>query len=956
MGVIDKIQENTRNKYLDKKVAQITALASKYEAMTDDQLKEESKKLFERRQDKDKYKDKSEREIEADLMPEAFALIREVSKRTIGIEQYEVQIKGAISIAEGRLAEMATGEGKTFVVPLVAYLHALSGKNVHVVTSNEYLAKRDKELMSKLFGFLGMKVGLSIAHMKVKDKQAAYACDITYTTASEVGFDYLRDNLCAPSERRLRGLNSLIIDEADHALLDDAITPLIISDKPNVSEEEKDAIKKAAEFVKSLEPCDYILEGAEPKIHEEIDIYNKESIAKHNKELDSSMLGNVYFSDFGFKKFEEYFGVENNIMNDDQLQMLAYCRNALKARFLQLRDRDYSVINGEVILTSQTTGRNMEGRQFGKGLQQAIEAKEGVKISGFTPTVARIDYQHFFRMYENIGGTSGTCKSDEAELQNVYNLSVDKIKTHEPVQRKDERMYFYETITEKEEAMFKKIEEYHESGRPILIGTPSVERSERLAEALKERGYEFELLNAKNEEKESKIIAQAGRKGKITISTNMAGRGTDIKLGGDPTQLAIEEMAKLGYSSELISFANSYLDTSTDEEKEARETFRKLKEKHKKITDAEKEDVEALGGLAVIGTCLNPSKRVDDQLRGRAGRQGEKGSSEFFVSWDDIVGINAKADEKTKDDIVGIDANAAQDRGIAPLTGTFILAPDNYIGKWIRGLKEGADDRIVLPDGQIKLPALLDEIEDIQHVTESKHRQLRERSCKLNDLESNQRDKFYELRLDLLNRLDDHGPKEVPERLLPIIQTWIEKQLDTTVKDFESQRKNDFPEAATQLRQFVEKYDADIDLSDSDLADEKLDQLKTRICESIMDAIKSRIKSLDSLPSKNKERLFEKIKKMIIDLCNAAWTGHLEAIDRASVQLNLSSQVNSQALYNFGRDARRSFNLTMDSLQDLCVETIVNKIYEQKTAVKSQTKEKAATPRHSTASTDAPSV
>ena len=691
MDILDKAIASSRSKKLNEKVEKVLALDKKYSNMSDDELKQKSNELFERAK---------KGESESKLMTEAFALVREATWRVLGMKQYPVQIKGGISIAEGNLAEMATGEGKTIVVPLVAYLHALSGENVHVVTSNDYLAKRDSEQMSKLFGFVGMSVGVSAPQMDIEQKKQAYACNITYTTATELGFDYLRDNHATSDDAKvLRGLNKIIIDEADNALLDEASTPLILSNQEKADPYEVALLQQITKIMENV-----LVEDIDYEVDRERNI--------------------VSLSEEGITKLEKAFKVEN-LFSENCYDLLNYCNCILQAHTLFEKDVNYVVKDGKVQIVGDTTGRILDGRTYSHGIQQAIEAKERVAISPYTKTVSNINFQNFFKLYDKVGGMSGTCKTDEEELEKIYGLRVDKIETNKPLRRVDDHFRFYHTLEAKNEQLKKRIAELHNSGRPILLGTSSVENSVELAKLLDEMGLEYNLLNAKNDEEESKIIAQAGKRGAITIATNMAGRGTDIKLGGNPTYMAQEKMEELGFSPELISFADSYLAPKTDKEKEARDTFNKLKSDFKKQTDKEKIEVMKLGGLAVIGTTLNTSCRVDNQLRGRAGRQGEPGSSEIYVAWDDVRDTFLIGDE----------------------------TEDNYLNLLAK--------RKVDPRKEITDKNVVAFIEKIQRVSEGQFKKARETNYNLNSPENLQRIALYDEKEDIIKIFDNFNPDKV---------------------------------------------------------------------------------------------------------------------------------------------------------------------------------------------------
>ena len=559
-----------------------------------------------------------------DILPEAFAVVREASKRVLGMRHFDVQLIGGIILHQGRIAEMKTGEGKTLVATLPVYLNALTGKGVHVVTVNDYLAKRDSEWMGKLYKFMGLSVGLVIAGMDPKAKQKAYACDITYGTNNEFGFDYLRDNMVIYKEQLVqRDLAYAIVDEIDSILIDEARTPLIISGRANQS---SDLYKKANDFVKRLTP----------KVIVEEDVKD-EAQAEDNENYDYIVdlkAKSASLTQKGIKKAEETFHLEN--FNDIENSTLVHHVNqALRAHGVMKKDIDYIVKDGEVLIVDEFTGRIMYGRRYNNGLHQAIEAKEGVKIADESKTLATITFQNYFRMYDKLSGMTGTAMTEEAEFEEIYNLDVISIPTNKPMIRKDLNDAIYKNEKAKFNAIVQSVKESHEKGQPVLIGTVSIEKSEKLSNILKKEGIKHEVLNAKYHEKEAEIIAQAGKFGAVTIATNMAGRGTDIMLGGNSEYLAKQEMRKNKIPENLIEESNTYYETDDQEILRAREKFNELEKKYDEEIKEEKEKVLAVGGLKIIGTERHESRRIDNQLRGRSGRQGDPGESKFYIGLDD---------------------------------------------------------------------------------------------------------------------------------------------------------------------------------------------------------------------------------------------------------------------------------------------------------------------------------
>ena len=540
------------------------------------------------------------------------------------MRHFDVQLIGGIILHQGRIAEMKTGEGKTLVATLPVYLNALEGKGVHVITVNDYLAKRDSEWMGKLYKFLGLSVGLVIAGMEPKEKQEAYNSDVTYGTNNEFGFDYLRDNMVIYKDQLVqRGLHFAIVDEIDSILIDEARTPLIISGRAN---ESSDLYKKADNFVRRLTP----------KVIVEEDIKDTEQ-AEDNEKYDYIVdlkAKSATLTQKGIKKAEETFGLEN--FNDlENSTLVHHVNQALRAHGVMKKDIDYIVKDGEVLIVDEFTGRIMYGRRYNNGLHQAIEAKENVKIADESKTLATITFQNFFRMYDKLSGMTGTAMTEAAEFEEIYNLDVVEIPTNKPMIRKDENDVIYKNETAKYRAVVESIKESHKKGQPVLVGTVSIEKSEKISKLLKQEGIKHEVLNAKYHEKEAEIIAQAGKFGAVTIATNMAGRGTDIMLGGNSEFLAKEEMRRQKISPELIEEANTYYETDNQDILNARKKFKELTKKFDEEIKDEKEKVIEAGGLKIIGTERHESRRIDNQLRGRSGRQGDIGESRFYIGLDD---------------------------------------------------------------------------------------------------------------------------------------------------------------------------------------------------------------------------------------------------------------------------------------------------------------------------------
>ena len=590
----------------------VLALEEEYRAMSDETLRAQT----------DKLKNRLETgETLDDILPEAFATCREAADRVLGMRHFPVQIIGGIILHQGRIAEMRTGEGKTLVATLPADLNALSGKGVHIVTVNDYLARRDSEWMGKVYRYLGLQVGLVVHGLDNNERRAAYNADITYGTNNELGFDYLRDNMVIYKENKVqRPHNYAIVDEVDSILIDEARTPLIISGQGDKS---TDLYEQADRFAKTLK----ITRIKEMDAKEEQDTVDGDYIVDEKART-------ATLTQAGVKKAEQYFHLEN-LMDSDNVTLLHHINQAIKARGVMTRDVDYVVKDDQVIIVDEFTGRLMFGRRYNEGLHQAIEAKEGVKVERESKTLATITFQNYFRLYKKLSGMTGTAKTEETEFQQIYKLDVVEIPTNKPTIRTDLPDSVYKTEAGKFNAVIRQIEECHERQQPVLVGTISIEKSEHLSNLLKKKGIAHEVLNAKYHEKEAEIIAQAGKIGAVTIATNMAGRGTDIMLGGNPEYLAKAEMRRMGFPEEMIVESTGFGDTDNEEIIAARATFKELNEKYKAEIKPEAEKVKEAGGLFILGTERHESRRIDNQLRGRAGRQGDPGATRFYLSLED---------------------------------------------------------------------------------------------------------------------------------------------------------------------------------------------------------------------------------------------------------------------------------------------------------------------------------
>lgn len=639
MGLMEKIfgtYSDRELKKIEPLVNKVMSLESEMEKLSDNELKEKTEEF------KNRIKNG---ETTDDLLPEAFAVVREAAWRVLGMKHFRVQVIGGIILHQGRIAEMKTGEGKTLVATLPAYLNALEGKGTHVVTVNDYLASRDRDWMGKVYEFLGLSVGCIIHDMDQEERQAAYNSDITYGTNNEFGFDYLRDNMVIYKEEMVqRGLHFCIVDEVDSILIDEARTPLIISGQ---GDESIDLYVRARDFVNTL--------SHRIKSQDEIDL------ERFNREFEEETVDYVIdekdktatLTDKGITKAEKYFGIEN-LSDAANMELSHHINQALKAAGTMHRDIDYVVKDGEVIIVDEFTGRLMYGRRYSEGLHQAIEAKEGLEVRAESKTLATITFQNYFRMYDKLSGMTGTAMTEEGEFRDIYNIDVVEIPTNKPVQREDDNDHIYINEDAKFKAVTREIAEAHEKGQPVLVGTVSIDKSEALSKYLKRAGIKHNVLNAKNHEQESEIVAQAGRFGQVTIATNMAGRGTDIVLGGNPEYLAKKELKKQGMEEEMLEYADSYFKTDDPEIIKAREDYQALVKKFKVETDKEAEEVKKVGGLRIIGTERHESRRIDNQLRGRSGRQGDPGSSRFYISADDDL-IRLFAGDRFKDTMLKLD-------------------------------------------------------------------------------------------------------------------------------------------------------------------------------------------------------------------------------------------------------------------------------------------------------------
>ncbi|MGI9953193.1 preprotein translocase subunit SecA [Moorellaceae bacterium AZ2] len=832
------LDDNARElKKLSRQVEAINALEPEVSALSDVELQAKTGE-FRRRLERGATLD--------ELLPEAFAVVREASKRVLGLRHFDVQLMGGIVLHQGRIAEMKTGEGKTLVATLPAYLNALAGRGVHIVTVNDYLARRDSEWMGKIYRFLGLTVGLIVHGLDAAERRRAYAADITYGTNNEFGFDYLRDNMALhPDHVVQRDLYYAIVDEVDSILIDEARTPLIISGE---AEKPTEMYYTVARIIPRLKP------------EEDYRVDEKAKVAT--------------LTEAGVAKVEKMLGIDN-LYDDANIELAHHVQQALKAHTLMKRDRDYVVKDGQVIIVDEFTGRLMFGRRYSEGLHQAIEAKEGVKIERETQTLATITFQNYFRMYQKLAGMTGTAATEEEEFRKIYGLDVVVIPTHKPMIRIDYPDVIYRTEKGKFQAVVEEIVERHAKGQPVLVGTISIEKSERLSEMLKKRGIPHQVLNAKYHEKEAEIIAQAGRLGAVTIATNMAGRGTDIMLGGNPEFLAKERMRKAGYAPEIIAEATGLGPVSSPEVEEARRVYRQFLAEAKKETEAEHQKVVALGGLHIIGTERHESRRIDNQLRGRAGRQGDPGSSRFYIS--------------LEDDLMRL-------FGAENITGIL--------------------DRLGMDDSTpIDHPLVSRSIETAQKKVEAHNFDLRKHVLEYDDVLNQQREIIYRQRRQVLTGGD----------LSPIIEDMITTVVDRTIERFAGDSK--YPEE-WDWEGFLE-YAGRLFLPGAEptlaakLREMDKDEVYAFLREKALELYQQREKELGRETLRELERL------ILLKVVDAKWMDHLDAMDQLRHGIGLRAYGQRDPLIEYKFEAYQMFQEMIASIQ----EEVVRYLYHVRVAL-----------------------
>ncbi len=831
MSILEKIFGDLNSKEVrkvEKIVDQIEAYDDQMSAMTDEELEAKTPEFRKRLQ---------EGETLDDILPEAFAVCREGAYRAVGMKPFRVQLIGGVVLHQGRIAEMKTGEGKTLVATLPVYLNALEGKGVHVITVNDYLAKRDSDWMGRVYTFLGLTVGCVIHGIDEETRKAAYQADVTYGTNNEFGFDYLRDNMVTYQEELTqRPLNYAIVDEVDSILIDEARTPLIISGQGTQS---TDLYRRADDFVKTL------------KKDEDFELEEKEE--------------QVSLTDAGVTKAEEFFGLEN-FGDPDNMEINHNVQQALKAWNLMERDVDYIVKDGEIIIVDEFTGRLMFGRRYSNGLHQAIEAKEHLKVRSESKTLATITIQNYFRMYNKLAGMTGTAKTEEDEFRDIYNMDVVVIPTNKPVIRQDLQDSVYQTERGKFKAIADRVEEVHKTGQPILVGTISIEKSELLSGLLKKRGIPHDVLNAKQHEREAEIVAQAGRKGAVTIATNMAGRGTDIILGGNPDFDARRAMRKAGYDDEAINFATGHEESDDPELMKAREDYQKFLAEAKQVRDKEHEEVVALGGLCILGTERHESRRIDNQLRGRAGRQGDPGTTQFFIS--------------LEDDLMRLFGGDRM---------------QGFVNKM--GLEE---------DEAIEAGMLSRTIENAQKKVEGRNFGIRKYVLQYDNVMNKQREIIYGQRRKVL------FGEDLREYILGMANEIVDQEVEPVTLASKYPEEWDFALLEKNLRRVVPAYEA---------PEYTVDDLAAMTQESLCDSIHQDFEKLYEKKEQEigPERMREVERMILLRVVDNLWMDHIDAMDqlREGIGLRALGQQDPVAAY-----AKEGFDMFEAMVAEIRQETV----------------------------------
>ena len=820
-------------------VDKIEALADEYKAKSDDELRAKTDEFRARLADGET--------LDA-ILPEAFATVREAADRVLGLRPYRVQLVGGIVLHQGRIAEMKTGEGKTLVATLPAYLNALTGKGVHIVTVNDYLAKRDSEWMGKVHRFLGLKVGLIVHGLTTRQRQEAYAADITYGTNNEMGFDYLRDNMCIYSAELVqRGHNFAIVDEVDSILIDEARTPLIISGQGEKSTQLYDMTEM---FVSRLRK----------RVVAELDSKEEESTEETADYIVDEKARSATLTARGIAKAEQFFHLEN--LSDPENSTISHHINqAIKAHGIMKRDIDYVVKDGQVIIVDEFTGRLMFGRRYSHGLHQAIEAKEHLAVADENRTLATITFQNYFRLYGKLSGMTGTALTEQEEFATIYNLDIVEIPTNRPIARQDHADVVYKTVDGKYRAVVEQIKECNAKGQPVLVGTVSIEKNETLSRLLTRAGIRHNLLNAKNHEREAEIVAQAGKFGAVTVATNMAGRGTDIMLGGNAEYLATADLRKQGFSDELITEATGFADTSNEEILEARKLFAQRLAFHKAAIADEAEKVRAAGGLFIIGTERHDSRRIDNQLRGRAGRQGDAGESRFYLS--------------LEDDLMRL-----------------------FGGEKIQNIM----DKVSLDeDTPIESKILTKSIENAQTTVESRNFQSRKAVLEYDDVMNKQREIIYSQRKQVLDGLD------MKEKIQNMTHAAIADEVNLAFGQQQHLDADGYRDLMRHLEgRFFPKYTfryEDADLSKSQ------DELTDMFCDAADKTYAAKEAEISSSIMRELERV------IMLRVVDEYWMDHIDAMDELKQGIRLRAYAQSDPVIAYKQESLNMFEEMIAAIQ-----------------------------------------
>ena len=822
-------------------VDKVLALEEEYKALSDHELQAKTGEFKERLQ---------KGETLDDILPEAFAACREADWRVLGMRPYPVQIIGGIILHQGRIAEMKTGEGKTLVATLPAYLNALSGKGVHIVTVNDYLAKRDSEWMGKVYRFMGLTVGLVIHGVMGQAKKDAYAADITYGTNNEFGFDYLRDNMAIYAQELVqRGHSFAIVDEVDSILIDEARTPLIISGQ---GEKSTQLYTLVDQFVSRLK-CQRIAK-VDTKEEEDPDI--DADYIVDEKPRTATLTAR------GIAKAEQAFNIEN-LADPENTTLSHHINQAIKAHGVMKKDIDYVVKDGQVIIVDEFTGRLMFGRRYNEGLHQAIEAKEHVEVANESKTLATITFQNYFRLYDKLSGMTGTAMTEEEEFGTIYELDIVEIPTNKPVQRVDHHDVVYKTEAGKLRAVVNQIAECHEKGQPVLVGTVSIEKSEQLSDMLKKRGIKHNVLNAKNHEKEAEIVAQAGKMGAVTVATNMAGRGTDIMLGGNAEYLAKADLRKAGMSDELIAEATGYADTDNQEILDARKQYADAEAKYKESIKTEADKVREVGGLFILGTERHESRRIDNQLRGRAGRQGDPGESRFYLS--------------LEDDIMRL-----------------------FGSERVMGMMEklGVDE-----DTPIEQKMLTNAIENAQKQVESRNFQTRKNVLQYDDVMNTQREVIYKERRKVLDGED----------LQESIQNMLHNTVENAIRGHMGEQKHmtaeDFREATAQFRNMFLKP-GELELTDEELQQYDEDGLVDLVVGKAKEVYAAREQEFGSPLMRELERV------LMLRVVDEYWMDQIDAMNDLKQGIGLRGYAQTDPVVAYKKEGYEMFEQMIAAIQE----------------------------------------